>query len=507
MAERRHGYVVSVGYSANFFPTMAPVWLDFCMRAQGSVPARSGPSFRYLDLGCGPGFHLCLLAVANPDAEFVGIDFHAEHIASGQDLAAAAGIANVTFVQGDFLDLAAAWPAELGTYDYIALQGILSWVSEDVRAAAFKCVAHASKPGTIASFAYNSQPGSLKGVPFQHLASQLAKTRDDGAALEAAFTVFRRLRDAKAPVFSQLPRLERQLEVLALQPLSYLAHEFLTDHWTPLWHSEVARELRSGGFSYAGSATIAEALLPDALPPELRAILAEQRDETLYQDVQDVVIAQQFRRDIFCRSPARAEPAAELDGDAPIHLLSAPPEGAPVRFSTTFGALTVPYAAIADIVAALNDGPKAAAELMALTNPARSHTRSILLSMLEAEMLAIGAAEPGSADLAQRFNAEVARATAGGKLYLYVAAAALRSGVRVSELDLLLLDTWLSAGAGRDAQAIGQGLAERLKKLGRPVQFRGGTVSDEQLSSETAAIAARFIDQAVPKWRRLGVLA
>src|SRR3954454_20126765 len=118
MADERHGYNVSVGYTANFFPQMAPNWLDFCMRANGFEPQRTGPSYRYADLGCGRGFHLCLLAAANPDAEFVGMDFDpmVEH---GRELAAATGLTNVTFVQADFLDLAGSWPKEFGTFDYI----------------------------------------------------------------------------------------------------------------------------------------------------------------------------------------------------------------------------------------------------------------------------------------------------------------------------------------------------------------------------------------------------
>ena len=152
MTDRRHGYDVSVGYAANFLREIAPDWLRFCIRAHGFEPPQTGPDYRYLDLGCGPGFHICLLAAANPGAEFVGVDFQSDHIAQCEALATAAGLTNVRFVQADFLDLAAAWPAELGAFDYIGVYGILSWVSAELRAAVFQCVAHASKPGTVAAF-------------------------------------------------------------------------------------------------------------------------------------------------------------------------------------------------------------------------------------------------------------------------------------------------------------------------------------------------------------------
>ncbi len=506
MADRLHGYDVSVGYPSYFIREMAPDWLDFCIRAHGFESRRAGPSYRYLDLGCGQGFHLCVLAAANPEAEFVGIDFDPEYIAHGQELAVAAGLKNATFVQADFLDLAAAWPKELGTFDYIVLQGVLSWVSSELGSAAIQCVAHGSKPGTLASFGYNSPPGWLGGMPFRHIAHELAKRGDENAALDGAFAMFRRLKDANAQLFEQMPRFKRQFELLAAQPRGYLAHELLTDNWRPLWPSSIAKELGGVGFAYAGSGSIAEALLPSALPPELAAVVTEQPDELLRQDLQDIVIMQQFRRDIFCRKPQRSTGDADVDAEAPVYLLVAPPEGAPVHFKATFGGLTVDYAAVADILAALADGPKLVAGLMALENPARLHTRSILLSMLETQILTIGARTPGSAEICERFNFAVARAAAGGRAYHFLAAAALGSGIEVAELDLLLLDTWLTAGRSADQAALAQGVAQRLRSLGRQLRFRGGPVTDEELDSHVAQLVPRFLDQVVPQWRRLGVI-
>lgn len=503
MAEGRHGYNVSVGYLANFFPQMAPDWLDFCVRAQDFEPWRSGPSYRYADLGCGPGFHLCLLAAANPEAEFVGIDFDND-VLHGRELAEAAGLTNVSFIQADFIELAADWPAELGSFDYLLLQGILTWVSADVRTAALQCVAHASQPGTIAAFGYNTPPGWLPAMPFQHVANEFGKRREVNAALGGAISMFRRLKDANAPLFERMPYFKTHLELVGGQPPTYLAHEYLPEHWAPLWHSELAEQLRAADFAYVGPATVAEALLPDTLPPELGAIIREQPDSTLRQDVQDIVIMQQFRRDIFCREP-RPSPQGALD-DTLIYLLSAPPEGAPVQFRTTFGGLMVEYAVIADILAALADGPKPYSVLMALENPARLNTRSILFCMLDAEMLTVGRAAPASAEVAERFNRVLAAATASGRPYTHLAAAAPGTGVVAPELSLLMLDAWQSSGRSDDPRRIAGAIAERVAALSRQVQFRGQMISDEQLQSHFEALAPSFIDELLPQWRRLGVI-
>jgi SAM-dependent methyltransferase len=504
MAEGRHGYNVSVGYLANFFPQAAPDWLDLCIRAQGFEPRRTDPSYRYADLGCGTGFHLCLLAAANPEAEFVGIDFDSD-VLHGQELAEAAGLTNVRFIQADFLDLAANWPAELGTFDYLLLQGILTWVSPDVRSAALQCVAQASRPGTVALVGYNTPPGWLPAMPFQHVANQFGRHRDANAAIGGAISMFRRLKDANAPLFERMPYFKTHLELVSRQPPSYLAHEYLPEAWAPLWHSDLAEQFRAADFSYAGPATIAEALLPDTLPPELRAIVREQPDSALRQDVQDIVIMQQFRRDIFCRELGTAR-SGPLD-HSPIYLLSAPPKGEPVQFRTTFGGLTVEYEIVADIVAALgDDGPKPFAELMALKNPARLNTRSILFCMLDAEMLTVGRAAPASAEVAERFNAAVAARAASGKPFAYLAAAAVGSGVFAPELNLLMLDAWLSTGRRNEPEQIAREVAQRIAALGRQVQFRGQIISDEQLQPHFAGLAPVFVEEVVPQWRRLGVI-
>jgi SAM-dependent methyltransferase len=503
MADERHGYNVSVGYTAEFFPQMGPDWLDFCMRAQGFRRQRTSAAYRYADLGCGLGFHVCLLAAANPEAEFVGIDFDPD-LKFGEELAKAAGLDNVRFIQADFLDLAAGWPAELGLFDYLALQGILTWVSPEVRSAALKCVAHASKPGTIAAFGYNCPPGWLPAMPFQHVANQFGKRREPNSAIAGAISMFRRLRNAKAPLFERMPYFATHLDVVAGQPPSYLAHEYLPDHWAPQWHSDLAEKLGAAGFDYAGSATIAEALLPDCLPSDLAAVIREQPDGPLREDVQDIVIMQQFRRDIFSREAAAAPDG--VDDDAPIYLLAAPREGVPVHFRTSFGGLKIEYAVVADIVAALADGPKPFGELMALQNPARLNSRSILLSMLDASMLMVGRAAPASAAAAKRFNAAVAAGAASGKSYSQLAAAALGSGVAATELDLLFLDSIHSAGGSLDHERLALGVAERLRALGRQLQFRGAPIADDQLQSHIARLAPMFVDQLLPHWRRLGVV-
>jgi SAM-dependent methyltransferase len=84
-----HGFYSNSVYQSGYYQQMAPNWLDFAVLAQGQNPPRSeeGTAFHYLDLGCGMGSGLCLLAALYPEGEFVGVDFLPDHIAYGQWLA------------------------------------------------------------------------------------------------------------------------------------------------------------------------------------------------------------------------------------------------------------------------------------------------------------------------------------------------------------------------------------------------------------------------------------
>ena len=91
--------------------------------------------------------------------------------------------------------------------------------------------------------------------------------------------------------------LKARLAAVKRQSSNYLIHEYLHEGWHPLWHSEVLKEVGTAGLSFVGSASLAETLLPGALPPALRATIEDQAAETLRMDVQDLVINQSFRRD------------------------------------------------------------------------------------------------------------------------------------------------------------------------------------------------------------------
>lgn len=488
MADWSHGYNVSVGYTYGFGREMAPAWLELCARVAGWAPPQreAGGRPRYLDLGCGQGMGVCLLAAANPQIDFVGVDFHPEHIDHANGLATAAELTNVRFSQADFLDLAADWPAALGSFDYVVMHGISSWVSPAVRAAIVACLSQATRPGSLVYNSYNTQPGWLGTMPFQHITQRLkdASGKTGRAVIDESVALFDRMRAGGADTFRILPGLKAQIDAVKTKSTAYLAGEYLSEHWYPFWHSELAAELAAADLGYLGPATIAETMLPAMLPPPLRDTVLDQGDAGLRQDVQDFIINQSFRRDIFCRGPwPNAGRQLAAIGEARLSLAEAP-AGETIKVTAAFGEISLQAQAFGAIVEALRSGPKAITELAAL--PAmraqgQANVTQILLLLLHAGVLATATTSQPS-QVAQRLNMVIAKRAAEGLPYEFLAAPATGSAVATTRERLLLLNSWLASAGRADAATLARNAA---------------------VPQEAARL---FLDQAVKQWRALGAI-
>jgi len=87
---------------------------------------------RILDCGCGPGSITVGLAEWAPDGQTIGIDLGAEQLDGARALARDLGVENVTFRQGDILDL----PFDDDSFDVVFSQAVLYHVPNTEKALA-----------------------------------------------------------------------------------------------------------------------------------------------------------------------------------------------------------------------------------------------------------------------------------------------------------------------------------------------------------------------------------
>jgi len=123
MADWSDGYITSISYTSGFYEGLSPHSQSFALLYRGFAPPDMSQGFNYCELGCGHGFTTSLLAAANPNGAFWGIDFNPAHIASAEQLKRAAGVQNVTFLEQSFAE---ARNADLPQFDFISLHGVWS---------------------------------------------------------------------------------------------------------------------------------------------------------------------------------------------------------------------------------------------------------------------------------------------------------------------------------------------------------------------------------------------
>jgi SAM-dependent methyltransferase len=505
MSDWTHGYNIEQGYTYGVYRELAPDWMDVCAMLAGFVaPSEAGlGGLRYLELGCGQGFGLCLIASAYPDIEFVGVDFSPEHIAHARGLASTAGLDNVSFVEADFLDLARDWPAELGGFDYVVLHGIYSWVPAELRQAIVGCLAKALVSGGLAYLSYNSMPGWAVMQPFQHIASRLhLRSPLPGAqVLNNAVGLFQRLKAGKAALFDALPGLAGRIDGLRELSPNYLVQEYLHSNWTPMWFSEVADEMRGAKLEFVASATLPENLLPGMLPEAVRGVVAEVADPLAQQDVIDCAINQSFRRDLLARGRRRRFPAAPGAADLLVVGL-ARPAGETAQIKTSFGEFTIKAQIFNPLFDALDGGPRRISELLGLSEQANMLQALILLA--HGGHLAVLKDGARTAEPAHRFNQAVAAAVLTGAPYSYLAAPQIGSALAARDVDLMLLAL---RNQGLEKGLLAGGLLDALAKLGRKLLRDGQPVEGDEARTLAKDLVNDVFVHRLPLWQKLGAVA
>jgi len=477
-----HGYYANSAYICGYYREMAPNWLDFAALVKGHPSPRrqEGDRFRYLDLGCGTGFGLCLLAALYPEGQFVGVDFHPEHIAHATWLSRELGLENILFLEADFLDLkqdptplhtAFRQPRDSDTsqppshqlgasYHYISAHGIATWVAEPVQEAMLAVAASALAVHGIFYCSYNTYPGWLHMQPFQNLV-QLEASRGDPseptAAFQRAVTSFRGLLGdpaAPLPLGRMFPSLTREIDKIADDDLTYLYGEYLTENWTPLPVAAMHQRCQRHKLTAIATANLPE-LFEELLPAQLRAVVAPETNPLVRQTLIDLGTVKGFRRDLLVRGDLRISQLQwqQQIGAIRVRLQEAPPL-TDYRFETSFGDVQGQPEAYAALESALAAGPLSLAELVERTAQPLQPLLIMVAMLLEAGRIGLdrGACGARAEQGCNRVNRAVIQLMQLGWRYSHLAAARVGNAIECNPLEATLLEA-LQQGLSTEALA------------------------------------------------------
>lgn len=519
-----HGYHSSTPYPSAFYRELTPSWLDFAALLQGHLPPRDseGEPFTFLDLGCGTGFSLVMLAALYPEGRFFGVDFHPDHVAHALDLVRRVGLKNVAIIEADFLDLAgpeASLPWTEGGCDYVVAHGIATWVTEPVQSALLAVAAASLRPGGLFYCSYNTYPGWLARSGFQQLLAlelPVAKPGELGHCFHAAAGLLNQLlgEDAQpSPLGSALPGLRGELQSLQFAPVDYLCGEFANAGWSPLYVSEMLARCETHKLSFLGSATYSESLV-DFLPPPLRDLAIRQTRPAARELVIDLGTNKAFRRDLLTRGHVRLTQREWGQRLAALSFRLLLPQDAwlptprdTLHFQSSFGEIQGDPKAYAPVIAAVSAAPVSMASLLGSSQQTQGELVVMLALLLEAGSIGFdrGAAGTRSAPLVQRLNQVLLDRMLEGRSYTQLALPAAASALPFSILEALIHKARLE---GLEEPMLSSCVLLGLQDLDVQLLSEDNQVITEPQAQieRIQAIAATVIATKEPLLRRLGGL-
>ncbi len=482
------GYVTDLEYSAGFYGEQSPAILRLAclLNAIDTPPIDDG--FTYCELGCGVGVTSLILAASNPRGRFIAVDFHPVHILKARTIARAAGLTNIEFLEHNFEQLAEDGGAALPPLDFITLHGVYSWVSPETRQQIVSIMARHLKPGGIAYVSYNAMPGSAQRLPVQRLLWDLAAlspSRSDQRIIRA-IEQLEALKAAGARALTANEFAGDPMKQLRLGSEQYLAHEYLNDHWNPMYHADLARELAAAKLTYAGSANLIENFAEVMLDAEQREFLNNLGAPHLRETVRDFCTNRSFRKDVFVRGAQLLSAARQnaLLSRIKLALLVSrqefkfqieAPAGKGDLNRETYGA----------VVDALAERPRTVEELVNLPTMPGSHRMSpvelvgILVGTRQAAPVVDGVA-PFDQAAADRLTVALADlfAEARPSASVAISVAVLGSGLRVGMIEFAVHRNLLTRGIV-DTDAVAAEVYDSITarggsvlKEGRPIEGR-----------------------------------
>ena len=303
MVDQAGEYVTDIEYTWGFYREISPVLLNWIAASAGHSPRPLDRDFAYLELGCGNGVTINVNGAVHPKGRFYGVDSNAQHVANSRNMATNGGLDNVKIICCGFQDLVRDHGG-LPKFDFIALHGILTWIAPEHQDAVIDIIDKMLAPGGIVYASYNCYPGQWLLEPVRKIMVEYTKGMQGDSRKRAMAGVgfVEKLLKVRPRAFVRLGQVKRLVERLKTVPLPYVVHEYFNYVWYPFWFSDIADRFGRAGLNYIGSArlqrNIADLNLRDA---ELK-VLAPIQDPIKRQQVQDIMLDEHFRQDVFVRA-------------------------------------------------------------------------------------------------------------------------------------------------------------------------------------------------------------
>jgi len=510
MQDWSEGYVTEVAYTYGYYPELNPLRARLALLEAGIVPPEVQTA---CELGFGQGMSITIHSAA-AGAAWHGNDFNPAQVGFARELAQglplAANLSDEAFEQFCRRD-------DLPQFDFIALHGIWSWISDANRSVIASFIERKLKVGGVVYVSYNTQPGWAATGPLTELMAGFDATLNapglgTTARIDAALDFVDRLVDGGALYGKANPQVAEHLKRLRGQDRRYLAHEYFNRHWQPMTFAQMRGWMEGARLNYATSAQFLDHVPMLNLTAPQQEMLAAIPDAGFRETTRDFVVNRLFRRDYWVRGARRLAPLDRTERLRAVRVvLATPAANVKLKVNGALGEANLHEDVYRPILDALADHrPHSLGELETALAPRGAGLARIVEAVLiltgagnlhpAQEQEAIERARPGTILLNARLCALARYAEEVGCL----ASPVTGGGFPVRRIDQLFL---LARSLGLDGiDALARFAADVLQSQGQRIMHEGQPVLDDAQQLDMLRTQAQAFDATrLPVLLALGV--
>ena len=319
---------------SRYIRRLQPALLSYVAASAGFPPPDPKGPFTYLELGCGNGATLNVLAAANPESHFLGIDLNTAHVDYARNDARRGNLANVTYIEGSFDGVTLD---NIPVCDFIAIHGVYSRLPQSPLNGVHELVRERLRSGGLFFIDYLCAPGSIPIDPvrvFLREATRNGKGSSD-QRIAAGMDILKQLGGANTGYFAETPAakavLARQLmRIDSGRPnaLSNLTHHALAVNQKPSYFFEIQEQMARCGLRFAGSTSTIRNEADLCLPLEFKALYSGQEDLGVRELIKDFLLNQNRRKDVYVKANSPDEQAAREYLRADVFIFAMRPASA-----------------------------------------------------------------------------------------------------------------------------------------------------------------------------------
>ena len=299
MSDWTEGYQESIEYTHGYYAHLNPLRVQLSFLNAGLVAPEI---LTACELGFGQGDSMNLHAAASTISWF-GTDFNPGHASYAQELATASGAGTRIFDQS-FLEFCSR--ADLPEFDFIALHGVWSWISDQNRSIIVDFIGRKLKAGGVLYISYNTPPAHSAFIPMRdvltgHVDGAPSSGADVPGRINAALDFAERLLTVSPGYALDNPGIAKRLSAIRAEDPAYVAHEYFNRDWLPTAFSRMTDWLAPAKLDYACSANFFDTVDGWNLSVDQQALLGGIADPTFREAVRDFMINRMFRRDYWVK--------------------------------------------------------------------------------------------------------------------------------------------------------------------------------------------------------------